>query len=68
MDSDIFIVLSVVKIYTAGLLFAASMAMLRSYCLEPWYFSAEVFCFTFLLIYQALYQHRKITPGTTLDA
>jgi len=59
VDSDIFIILSVVKIYTAGLLFAASMAMLKSYCLGPWYFSAEVFCFTFLLIYQALYQHRK---------
>jgi hypothetical protein len=67
IDSDIFIVLSVIKIYTAGALFAASMAMLRSYCLEPWYFSAEVFCFTFLLIYQALYQHRKIRPGTTFQ-
>jgi hypothetical protein len=67
VDSDIFIVLSVVKIYTAGVLFAASMAMLRSYCLPPWYFSAEVFCFTFLLIYQALYQHRKVSGKTILQ-
>jgi len=67
VDSDIFIVLSVVKIYTAGLLFAASMAMLRSYCLQPLYFSAEVFCYTFLLIYQALYQHRRTGWSTTLQ-
>jgi hypothetical protein len=68
VDSDIFIALSVVKIYAAGALFAAAMSMLRSYCLEPWYFSAEVFCFTFLLIYQALYQHRKTNGATTLQA
>lgn len=67
VDSDIFIALSVIKIYTAGVLFAASMSMLRSSCLGPWYFSAEVFCFTFLLIYQALYQHRKISPKTTVQ-
>ncbi|GEM_PF-947703 len=67
VDSDIFIVLSVIKIYTAGALFAAAMSMLRSYCLQPWYFSAEVFCFTFLLIYQALYQHRKTNAGTTFQ-
>ncbi len=68
VDSDIFIVLSVIKIYTAGVLFAASMAMLRSYCLQPLYFSAEVFCYTFLLIYQALYQHRKANGATTAQA
>ncbi len=64
VDSDIFIILSVIKIYTAGALFAASMGMLRSYCLDPIYFSSEVFCFTFLLIFQALYQHRKLNNST----
>lgn len=69
VDSDIFIVLSVVKIYTVGLLYAASLSMLRFYCLPAWYFSVEVFCYTFLLIYQALYQHRLVMAkhiGTAL--
>lgn len=61
VDKDIFVILSVLKIYTAALLFAASMSSLRFYCLPPLYFSAEIFCYSFLLIYQALYQHRLIT-------
>lgn len=64
VDSDIFIILSVIKIYTAGALFAASMGMLRRYCLDPIYFSAEVFCYSFLLIFQALYQHRRLNSST----
>ncbi len=61
VDSDIFIALKVIRICTAGLLFAASMAVLRSYCLDPIYFSAETFCYTFLLLYLLLYQIRKVT-------
>ena len=63
VDRDIFVVLTVVKIYAAGALYAAALSMLRYYCLSPFYFSAEVFCFTFLLIYQAIYQHRLVTGG-----
>lgn len=69
MDSDIFVALSVVKIYAAGTLYAAALSWLRYFCLPAWYFSAEVFAFTFLLIYQALYQHRRVngyTIGITL--
>jgi len=60
VDSDIFVVLAVVKIYTAAVLFAASLSFLKYYCLEPSYFVLEIFCFTFLLIYQALFQHRLV--------
>lgn len=66
VDSDIFIVLKILRICTAGALFAANMAILRRYCLDPWYFSAEVFCYTFLLIYVALYQGGKITGKNIL--
>jgi len=66
VDRDIFVVLTVIKIYAAGALFAASMSFLRYYCLSPIYFSLEVFGYTFLLIYQALYQHRKVF-GYTLS-
>src|SRR5207244_3662236 len=55
---------TVVKIYAAGALFAASLAMLRFYCLNPVYFSAEVFSYTFLLIYLALYQHKRVNGYT----
>lgn len=64
MDSDIFIALTVVKIYTIGLLYGAALSMLRYFCLPPLYFSAEVFGFTFLLLYQSLYQHRRINGYT----
>ncbi len=58
-DNDIFVVLSMIKIYAAAMLYAAALSILRYYCLNPWYFTAEVFCFTFLLVYQALYHHRR---------
>lgn len=64
VDSDIFVVLTVIKIYAAGILFAAALAMLRFYCLNPLYYSLEVFGYTFLLVYQALYQHRRINHYT----
>jgi len=58
VDSDVFVVLSVVKIYTVTLAYAASLAIVRHYCLDPKYFSVGVFALTFLLIYQALFQHK----------
>ena len=61
VDSDIFVATTTVKIYTAVILYAASLSMLRYFCLHPAYFVIETFCFTFLLLYQAVYQHRLIT-------
>lgn len=66
VDTDIFVALSMVKIYAAAALYAAALSILRYYCLDPAYFALEVFSFSFLLIYQALYLHRKITGGNTL--
>lgn len=64
VDSDIFVILTTIKIYAAAVLFAAALSMLRYNCLSPLYFSLEVLCYTFLLIYQALYQHRRINQYT----
>lgn len=61
VDSDIFVILTVVKIYAAGLAFAAALSFLRYYCLSSWFFSGAVFAVTFLLIYQAIYLHKKVT-------
>ena len=58
-DQDIFVILSMIKIYAIALAYAAALAFLRYYCLNPLYFSLEVFCYTFLLIFQALYLHRR---------
>ena len=50
--------MTVVKIYASATVYAAMLAMVRHYCLEPYFIVLGVFCLTFLLIYQALYQHR----------
>ncbi len=68
VDTDIFVALSMVKIYTAAILYAASLAILRYYCLKPEYFSVEIFCFSFLLIFQALYQHKFVNGKNMLIA
>ncbi len=57
-----------VKIYAVGVLYAAALSWLRYNCLPAWYFSVEVLCFTFLLIYQALYQHRRVNFYTIASA
>jgi hypothetical protein len=64
VDSDIFVALSVVKIYTAAISFAATMAIMRSLCLEPKLFVLAIFCISFLLIYHALYQHALVNSKT----
>jgi hypothetical protein len=64
VDNDIFVTLSMIKIYAAAVLYAAALATLRYYCFSPFYFSTEVFCFTFLLILQALYHHRRVDSYT----
>ncbi|MDR3642137.1 MAG: hypothetical protein P4L74_00740 [Candidatus Doudnabacteria bacterium] len=58
-DADIFATLSMIKIYAIALVYAAALSILRYYCLNPLYFSLEVFGYTFLLIFQALYLHRR---------
>ena len=59
-EPDIFVILSMVKIFAAAMLYAAALSMLRYFCLNPIYFSLEVFAYTFLLVYQALYLHRLV--------
>ncbi len=66
IDGDIFTALAVVKIYAAGALFAAALSMMRYICLNPNYFTAEVFCYSFLLIYESLYLHRLVTGYTII--
>ncbi len=68
VDNDIFVILSMIKIYAATILYGAALAMLRYYCFKPIYFSSEVFGYSFLLIYQALYQHRRINGKNTAIA
>lgn len=57
VDEDVFIALSVVKVYTSAVVFGAAMALMRRFCLDPLLFALAVFPLTFLLLWQALYQH-----------
>ena len=66
VETDIFVALSVVKIYTAAMLFGSALVVMRSYCLDPWLYAAALFGFNFFLIYQALFQHNFITARTLL--
>lgn len=61
LDRDIFIALSVVKVYTSALMFAASISIMRRFCLDPELFVMAIFCIVFLLLYPALWQHKLIT-------
>lgn len=65
VDSDVFVALSMVKIYASAVLFASSMAMLRRFCMSGEFFMLETGAFTFLLIYQALFQHKMVTLKNT---
>ena len=74
VDIEIFVRMTVIKIYSAGLAYAAAMALMRSsYCLSSYYYAGVVFAITFSLIFQALFQHRLnsnknllITAGISL--
>ncbi len=59
-DTDIFVALSVIKIYSIALVFGAAMGLMRSYCLPASLFFAVMFALTFLHIYLSLYQHRLL--------
>ncbi|HVY67304.1 MAG TPA: hypothetical protein VHA30_00180, partial [Patescibacteria group bacterium] len=66
VDRDIFIVLSMVKIYAGAIAYGASLAIVRYYCLSSAYLALGAFALTFLLIYQALFQHRLMTGRNLL--
>lgn len=57
---DSFIALSAVKIYTALGAYGAAIGYAKYNCdfISPIWFGIIVFCITFLLIYQALFQHK----------
>jgi len=59
-DPDIFAALSVVKIYSIALCFAAAMGLMRSFCLPAQWFFGAIFALSFLHIYLALYGHRLV--------
>ena len=60
VDPDIFVVLSIVKIYASALAYGVIIALIRRYCLDATYAILGTFCTTFLLIFQALFQHRLV--------
>lgn len=66
VDHDVFVALSVVKLYTAFALFSAVLGITRFFCLEPKFITLGVFSLTTLLVYQALFQHRAIRLGSLL--
>jgi hypothetical protein len=60
VDDDVFVVLSLVKIYASALMLGACLALVRYYCLDAKLLFMSVFGLTFLLLYQALFQHQLI--------
>ncbi len=58
VDQDLFVRMTVLKIFAAGITYAAAIAILRRFCLPVEYFVIVVFVVTFALIFQALFQHR----------
>jgi len=60
VDNDVFVALSAVKIYTAFVLYASALGVARRFCLDWHLFVLAIFGLTFLLIYQALFQHQLI--------
>lgn len=54
---DVFAALSAVKIYTALAVYGTALTLTRYYCLSPVFLAVGVFALTFLIIYQALFQH-----------
>jgi hypothetical protein len=65
VGEDIFVSLSAIKIYAAALSFGGTMAIMHRFCVEPRFFVAAVFCLTFLLIYQALFQDGRLSAKNT---
>jgi hypothetical protein len=66
VDEDIFVILSVVKIFAVALAYGAGMGIFRRYCIDAQIFSMGVFSVTFLFVYQALFQHNLVRLNTLL--
>jgi hypothetical protein len=64
VDQDVFVVLSLVKIFTAALSFGVLMAAMRYYCLDPKFYASSLFVVAYLLLHQALFQHNRLSPKT----
>ena len=61
VDEDVFISLSMLKIYASALMYGAGLAIIKHYCLEANLLVLGIFALTFLLLYQALFQHNLVT-------
>jgi hypothetical protein len=59
VDTDVFVMMSMIKIYASAIAYGASIAIIRRYCLDSRLLVLGIFAITFLLIWQALYQHKK---------
>jgi len=68
VDRDIFAGLAAVKIYVSAITFAAALAIMRRFCLDSSFFVAAIFSITFLLVYQALFQHKLLNIKNTFSA
>lgn len=64
MDRDLFVKMSMVKIYASTLAFGAALAVVRYYCLEANLLVIGIFCVAFLLLYYALFQYRLVSMKT----
>jgi hypothetical protein len=60
VESDVIAGLAIVKIYSAIIAYGAAFSIFRRFCLEPKLFVMAVFSLSFLLIYQALFQHKLV--------
>jgi hypothetical protein len=61
VDPDVFVALSIVKIYASAIVYGASLALIRRYCLPSSLLVLGTFALTFLLVWQALFQHKMTT-------
>ncbi len=68
VDGDVFVVLTLVKLYSLSIAFAASLALVRRFELGDGYFILSTFCLTFLFIYHAIFQHKLVTFKNVIGA
>ncbi|OGE82105.1 MAG: hypothetical protein A3B10_00690 [Candidatus Doudnabacteria bacterium RIFCSPLOWO2_01_FULL_44_21] len=59
-------VLAMVKLFAAFLIYSALLGVTLRYGFEAWFLVAATLTITFLLVYQALFQHRLLTFDTFL--
>jgi hypothetical protein len=64
VDADIIRILTVIKLYAAFLLYAATIGLTRYFCLDPQYAVLGVLLLTFWLMYQAIFQYNFVTAAS----